>query len=35
MEIEAEGLPLYAGQILDVFLEAAPLTLRNAGAGTL
>ncbi|MCQ4161000.1 HlyD family efflux transporter periplasmic adaptor subunit [Roseomonas sp. GC11] len=32
MEIEAEDLPLYAGQILDVFIEAEPLTLRAGQA---
>lgn len=33
MEVESDDLPLYAGQILDVFIEAAPLTLHNsAGA---
>lgn len=32
MEVESDDLPLYAGQILDVFIEAAPLTLHN-GAG--
>ncbi len=34
MEVEAEDLPLYAGQILDVFIEAAPLTLRTASTAT-
>ena len=30
MEVEAEDLPLYAGQILDVFIDAEPLTLTAA-----
>lgn len=32
MEVESETLPLYAGQILDVFLKAAPLTLQSSAA---
>ncbi|MGX9963839.1 efflux RND transporter periplasmic adaptor subunit [Roseomonas sp. F4] len=32
MEVEAENLPLYAGQILDVFLKSEPLTLHSAAA---
>ena len=34
MEVEAEDLPLYAGQILDVFIEAEPLTLWAASTAT-
>lgn len=34
MEVEAEDLPLYAGQILDVFIEAEPLTLHAGKAAT-
>lgn len=33
MEVEAEDLPLYAGQILDVFIEAEPLTLKTTSMG--
>lgn len=34
MEVEAEDLPLYAGQILDVFIEAEPLTLTATATAT-
>ncbi|WP_036255700.1 efflux RND transporter periplasmic adaptor subunit [Methylocapsa acidiphila] len=34
MEVEAEDLPLFVGQILDVFIEAEPLTLKAASTGT-
>lgn len=35
MEVEADDLPLYAGQILDVFIEAAALTRSpSTGAAT-
>lgn len=34
MEVESDDLPLYVGQIVDVFIEAAPLTLRSGQAAT-